>query len=411
MKRSVFPDMARPGQNPPVHYPFGSLSPAQSGSLSRSLGILIPDIVPYISDRGGLDLRDLLFFDLETSGLSGGAGTVAFLAAFGRIVPNEESDAGVRKDPFLLKVDQYLLLDHSGEIDFLDALLEEFTGTSSPGEVAAPPPLVISYNGKSFDAQILKTRCILNGIRPPPYYHADLLHPSRRLWKRVLPSCSQGEIETAVLGLDRTGDIPGALAPEIWFSFLRTGDFSSLGGICDHNIKDISGLANLFFALADIAHSPLERAGAYRADMEALALIWREAKRRDREGLFGEGAGETGMQLLAAAADSGYPRAVYTMALDLLRRNRYEEGRRLLLDAAEAHNPERIRAAAYRALAVDSEWRLGDAEGALGFVQAALDLEEIRGIVRTELRGRRERLLKKAGRPGIVLCSTVSGEP
>jgi uncharacterized protein YprB with RNaseH-like and TPR domain len=409
MKRSVFPDMSRPGQNPPVH--LGSLSPAQSGSLSRSLGILIPDLVPYIADRGGLDLRDLLFFDLETSGLSGGAGTVAFLAAFGRIVPNEASDAGARKAPFLLKVDQYLLLDHSGEIDFLQALLEEFTGNPGPGEDAPPPPLVISYNGKSFDAQILKTRCILNGIRPPPYYHADLLHPSRRLWKRVLPSCSQGEIETAVLGLDRTGDIPGALAPEIWFSFLRTGDFSSLEGICDHNVKDISGLANLFFALVDIAHSPLERAGAYRADMEALALIWREAKRRDREGLFGEETGARGLQLLAAAADRGYPRAVYTMALDLLRGNRYEEGRRLLLDAARTRNPERIRAAAYRALAIDSEWRLGDAEGALGFVQAALDLKEIRGIVRTELCGRRERLLKKTGGPGIVLCSTVSGEP
>jgi uncharacterized protein YprB with RNaseH-like and TPR domain len=380
MKRSVFPDVALPG--PP--------------SFPRSLGILIPDLIPYIADQNVPKPQDLAFFDLETSGLSGGAGTVAFLAAFGRLIPRE--DTGVREGPFLLKVDQYLLLDYSGELDFLEALTEEFRGPASAGEEAGRPPLMVSYNGKSFDAQILRTRCIMNGIRPPSYRHADLLHPSRRLWKRVLPSCSQGEIETAILGLDRTGDIPGALAPEIWFSFLRTGDFSSLGGICDHNVKDIAGLAKLFFTLAAIARSPLEAADAYHADPESLALVWRDASRRDRRGIFGEESEKNGLQLLAAAAGRGCPRAVYRMGLDLLRQNRHEEGRRRLLDATGPQYPAQIRAAAYRALAVDAEWRLRDEEGALGFVEAALELEGIRNMVRSELCGRRKRLLRKTGR-------------
>jgi uncharacterized protein YprB with RNaseH-like and TPR domain len=384
MKRSVLSDMA-------------PLAP----SLPRSLGILVPDLIPYISGSGDPEPRDLVFFDLETTGLSGGAGTAAFLAAFGRLIKKEAAETEGREAPFLLRVDQYLLLDYSGEPGFLEALMEEFKGAAPPGEGAGKPPLVVSYNGKSFDAQILKTRCIMNGLLPPAYHHADLLHPSRRLWKRVLPSCSQGEIETAILGLDRTGDVPGALAPEIWFSFLRTGDFSSLGGICDHNIKDISGLARLFFALAAIAHRPLEAAGAYHADPEALALLWRDASRRDRRGLFGEEPGKTGPQLLAAAAAGGCPRAVYTMGLDLLRQNRHKEGRRWLLEASGAPYPARIRAAAYRALAVDAEWRLRDAEGALGFVEAALGLEEIRDMVRAELSSRRERLLKKTGRRGV----------
>jgi hypothetical protein len=342
-----------------------------------------------------------VFFDLETSGLSGGAGTVAFLAAFGRLIQGEIPDTGVREGPFRLRVDQYLLLDYSGELDFLEALAEEFKGPASPGEGAGKPPLIVSYNGKSFDAQIFKTRCIMNGIFPPSYHPADLLHPSRRLWKRVLPSCSQGEIETAILGLDRTGDIPGALAPEIWFSFLRTGDFSSLGGICDHNVKDIAGLAKLFFALTAIARSPLEAAAAYHTDPESLALGWRDASRRDRRGIFGEEPEKTGLQLLAAAAGRGCPRAVYILGQDLLRQKRREEGRRCRLDAAGPQYPAQIRAAAYRALAVDAEWRLRDGEGALGFVEAALELEEIRDMVKAELCGRRKRLLRKTGRQGL----------
>jgi hypothetical protein len=297
-------------------------------------------------------------------------------------------------------VDQYLLLDYSGEADFIEALAEEFKGPAAPEGAAAALPILVSYNGKSFDAQIFKTRCIMNGRLPPPYHHADLLHPSRRLWKRVLPSCSQGEIETAVLGLDRTGDIPGALAPELWFSFLRTGDFSSLGGICDHNVKDISGLAALFRALTAIARSPPE-AAAYHADPEALALGWRDAIRRDRRGLFGAEEAETGARLLAAAAGRGCPRAVYIMGLDLLRQNRGRDGRRRLLEAAGEQSPPSIRAAAYRALAVDAEWRLGDEEGALGFVEAALELGEIRDMVKADLSGRRERLLRKIERRGV----------
>ena len=199
-----------------------------------ALPVLVPDMTRHIwrTDAGGLSPENLLFFDLETTGLSGGAGTVAFLAAFGRLLPVADNTCGANS-VYRLRVTQYLLLDYPGESDFLDALLPEFSARS----------FVVSYNGKSFDSQILKTRCLMNGIKPPEYLHADLLHPARRLWKNVLENCSQSTIEEKILDIDRSGDVPGAQAPEIWFDFLRTGNAEQLEGICDHNVRDIQGLA------------------------------------------------------------------------------------------------------------------------------------------------------------------------
>jgi len=207
-------------------------TPLKYTGLPPVLAIIVPDLAKRELPVPG----DFLFFDLETTGLSGGAGTVAFLAAFGRLLFNGE-----------LCITQYLLLDYPGENDFLEAVLNEFKNKQQ---------VIVSYNGKSFDSQILKTRCLMNGIKPPEYFHADLLHPARRLWKRIIFDCSQGSIETKIIGLDRSGDIPGALAPEIWFEFLKTGKTERLMGICDHNKADISGLVSILAVMISIAFDP-----------------------------------------------------------------------------------------------------------------------------------------------------------
>ncbi|GHV74390.1 hypothetical protein AGMMS49940_16920 [Spirochaetia bacterium] len=313
-------------------------SPALPVGLPRSLGILVPDLLRYPGSPPRLD--DLLFFDLETTGLSTGPGTLAFLAAFGRVVKGA------------LRIDQYLLLDYPGESDFLKAVLGEFTGT----------PLVISYNGKSFDSQLLKIRCIMNGIRPPDYYQADLLHPCRQLWKRVLPSCSQGAIETGILGIDRIGDTPGSMAPDIWFSFLKTGDPSALPGVCDHNARDIAGLSGILGALCGIAEDPHGGGERFKCDPENLALRWRRAILRHGEAAFEPGVAKTGEELLRAAAEAGYQRAAYTY---------------------------------YRERAIAAEWKRKDPESALRYVNAFLALPAIQGIMEDEMFHRRKRLLEK----------------
>jgi hypothetical protein len=258
--------------------------------------------------------------------------------------------------------------------------------------------LTVTYNGKTFDAQILKVRCLMNGMAPPVLSHADLLHPARRLWKRVLPSCSQGAIETAVLGLDRTGDIPGAMAPDIWFDFLKTGETGPLGGICDHNVRDISGLARLFHAMVTISGDPLGTHAAYRWDLESLALHWRKLCRAYAP--LEDAIHETGAALLAEAVERGHPRAAFVLARDLFRCGDFEAGRACLEKTAcgrhAAEAGSRIRAEAYRALAIDADRRLGDRERALLYTDAALALDAPAGALparlREDLERRRDRL-------------------
>ncbi|GHV62170.1 hypothetical protein AGMMS49587_08240 [Spirochaetia bacterium] len=338
--------------------------------------------------------RDLLFFDLETTGLSGGAGTVAFLAAFGRFVQGNNG--------YKLQIDQYLLLDYPGEGDFLETVLREFSpgsaaGAKAPQGGAFVPPLIVSYNGKSFDSQILKTRCLMNGMLPPVYRHADLLHPVRRLWKRRLPDCSQGTIETAVLGLDRTDDMPGAMAPEIWFDFLKNNDPAPLLGICDHNLRDIRGLAAIFISLCHIAADPLSAMDTYGVDAEQLALRWRDGLRRG--GDFDDDELQRGQALLEKAADRGCPRAAYVLALDLVRGGKADEGRKKLHALVAGDYPaviaDEVKGLVYRQLAIDAEWRLRNPREALAHTEAALALENIREGLRNELETRRERLLLK----------------
>ena len=330
-------------------------------AMPETAGMVMPGL------GGGSLYEDLLFFDLETTGLSGGAGTMAFLAAFGRLVL-DTARTNKKTYTYNLHITQYLLLDYPGEYDFVTAMLGEFKHNS----------IIVSYNGKSFDSQILKTRCLMNGIVPPEYRHADLLHPARRLWKTLLPDCCQASIETAILGIDRTGDIPGAMAPEIWFSFLRDGETDALRGICEHNRRDIAGLAAIFHAMIRIAHDPLGAAKKINFDLEALALRWNE------------------MPLLHHAAEMGYPRAELHYAIALRREAEYDESRKWLLKAAAENRPPAIRSAGLRVLAMDSERRLKNIAEALTFAEQGMELLPPDSSRRQEFESRIQRLKKHA---------------
>lgn len=359
---------------------YVELPSAMPAVLPVSLPVLIPDCAGGLADTP--PARDhLLFFDLETTGLSGGAGTVAFLAAFGAFNGGTGAAAGRS-----LRITQYLLLDYPGEPDFLEALLAEFK---------KDPLLIVSFNGKTFDSQILKTRCLMNGIAPLAYRHADLLHPARRLWKRILPDCSQGTIETRILGIDRSGDTPGSLAPDIWFNFLQTGETDALLGISDHNRRDIAGLAAMLALMCRIAASPLRALKTAAFDVEQLALRWREYLRRATQRPPALSA--SGTELMRFAAETGCPRAALVYALDILRLGDSGEGRKSLFKIAGGSFPADIRAAALRALAIDSEWRLGKAAEALALTERGAALAGIGGSLRDDFRRRAERLLKKTG--------------
>ncbi|MEA1910473.1 MAG: ribonuclease H-like domain-containing protein, partial [Spirochaetota bacterium] len=191
----------------------------------------IPFLFPEMENSS---IENLLFYDLETTGLSGGAGTVAFLAGFGW-VENEK-----------LVINQYFLHDFPGEIDLLLLILELLTSDK----------ILVSYNGKSFDHPLLRTRFLMKGLKLPSVSEIDLLHTSRRLWKNRLPSCRLGNIEAGILDIHRVNDVPGIEVPDIYFNFLKTNQPDHLEGVFKHHLQDIKSLAFLFAYMEDLWSRP-----------------------------------------------------------------------------------------------------------------------------------------------------------
>ncbi len=180
--------------------------------------------------------RTPVFIDTETTGLSGGAGTVAFLVGLG--IP---LDAG------RLAVRQLFLADPASERDFLDRLLEILAAVSSP--------LYITYNGGSFDLPVLRSRCIMNRLTFPEEPHWDVLHPVRRLYATRIGSCSLGNVEARVLGRPRIDDIPGREAPERYRAFLTARTPQPILPIIEHHMRDIAHLAEVALILNSVLQS------------------------------------------------------------------------------------------------------------------------------------------------------------
>lgn len=364
--------------------------------LSAAFSALAPSSAGVFAEGAPLPLRRLLLFDLETTGLSGGAGTVAFLAAFGRFIEGA------------LTVSQYLLLDYPGESVFVSRLLAEFEGRQSGGlsdrlsggrRGAEDAPVLATYNGKSFDMQLLRTRCLMNGEAPPQPDHLDLVHPARRLWRRALDNCSLATIEREVLGIDRGADLGGAEAPDAWFDFLKRGETDRLKQICAHNARDLVGLAGLLARLDRIVRDPLgslDRPEGKSPDAEALALSFFFAAKKVRAPLTFDDAAINA--LLEAAVSRGSFRAAFALAR--ARGDRRAEARELLRAVAAAAFPGRasdyrapaaVRAAAYRLLAREALRVAGDRAEARCLLDDALALADLPAGARVSLVRLRER--------------------
>ena len=182
------------------------------------------------------DVRKCLFLDTETTGLSGGAGTVAFLVGAGYV----DEDAFV--------VEQFMLREYSDEPELIDRLARRMEGFDS----------VCTFNGKNFDMPLLEARFTMNRLRDRwrTLENLDLLYPARRAWKLRLGSCRLANIETQILNLPRENDLPGSEVPARFFQFMKTGDEALLEDIVRHNRQDIATLATLLVRLCAINDRP-----------------------------------------------------------------------------------------------------------------------------------------------------------
>jgi uncharacterized protein YprB with RNaseH-like and TPR domain len=203
--------------------------------------------------------NEVVFLDLETTGLSGGVGTYAFLCGLGMASGD------------MFKVMEFFLEGPAKEANWLDAV-----------NAAIPPnACIVTYNGAAFDIPLLRTRHVLARITPPwdNLPHIDLLRYTRKLYRGYLESCSLGSIEKHVLGVWRGAeDIPGAMIPALYSQFLRTGDAGPLSGVFYHNEMDIVSLAVLYCRVSRIMDGG---AGSGR-ELVRAGDMWLAAGRLDR---------------------------------------------------------------------------------------------------------------------------------
>jgi uncharacterized protein YprB with RNaseH-like and TPR domain len=171
-----------------------------------------------------LDLTRALYLDTETTGLAGGTGTVAFLVGLGRF------EQGV------LCLEQLIVPNLGDEAPVLARLAERIAAASC----------VVTYNGKSFDWPLLRTRFVMSRLPVPALpLHIDLLHAARSLWKQRFDSLRLTEVEREVLSFTREHDIPGSEIPARYFQFLRDGQTDRLAPVLEHNQNDLIALAAL----------------------------------------------------------------------------------------------------------------------------------------------------------------------
>ena len=333
-------------------------------------------------DAGARALGRTVFIDLETTGLSGGAGTLAFLVGCGYF------DLGA------FQVRQFLLTSHAAERALLTAVAEFFDGAD----------LIVTYNGKTFDVPVMETRWMFHRLRMPlgDVPHFDMLHPARRLW-RSRPGaggdieeagCRLSTLEQALFAVERVGDVPGFEIPGRFFNFIRSGDPRPLEPVLEHNRLDLVSLAAVMARAVQLA------AGGHascRDGAEALAL----GRVFERAGAF-ERAAACYTCAVASAQPEVKGEALYRRALRHRRDRRFAEAAaswRALVELTEPRAVRRLarlgdlRQFATEALAVHREHRERDLDGAREL--ALFALQEVAGARADGMRHRLARIDRK----------------
>jgi uncharacterized protein YprB with RNaseH-like and TPR domain len=309
----------------------------------------------------GYTPSDLLFFDTETTGLSGGAGNSAFLVGMAWI------------DGRVLTTEQVFLKDFPGEEEFL-AVLSRRLGRHR---------VFVSYNGRAFDAHVLRTRFLLNRMELTLEQQTDLLYWSRRLWRRILPDCSLGTVEREILGIVRGLDVSGFEVPGIYLQYLSSGEPGRLDAVLEHNLQDVRTLADLM-----VSREQASEAEVLRADRAALGSFFLSRDER------------WGVELLKGSFASGDEGAGRALSLYYKRRGAWGEAVGLWKQMAS----KRRSMFAGIELAKYFEHRERDPEQALAWVRTILSWQlPLDRRHRSALSHRRQRLLEKIKRRSSIL--------
>ena len=254
-----------------------------------------------------VDYAQWVFVDTETTGLAGGTGTIAFLLGAARFIAGE------------LVVRQYLLNGFAGE----SALLADFAAWLPDN------PVLISYNGKSFDAPLLSTRFRLMQLSDPMAlaHHVDLVHATRRAFGGLWPDCRLTTVEKMLLGVQRIDDIPGADIPQIWFDLVRFGQLRQMPNVLQHNLLDLLSLVTLLPAL----EATLSQRSSVTANRAAIARHHARSGRADKA-----------LQHLLEHRELLDPAGLFTLASLFAKRGDYAEAVALWRELADGNHVEAL---------------------------------------------------------------------
>jgi uncharacterized protein YprB with RNaseH-like and TPR domain len=297
---------------------------------------------------------NLLFMDLETTGLAGGAGTYAFLVGCAWF------DSGC------LRTRQFFLSSFAAERAMLEALADVAEGAGT----------VVTYNGKTFDVPLIETRFLLQRMQTPfaGMPHIDMLHPARRLWRSEHEgqvSCRLSLLERLLCGEVREGDVPGMEIPSRYFHYVRSGDARPLAAVFEHNRLDLLSLAIVTARAAQLLEDGPPAATTTREAYGLGRLYERAGRTADARACFARAAGIEG----DLRADAGtQPEALRAYAVLSRRERRYEEAAvawRRLVELRACPAP--IGREAIEALAIHHEHRLRDLRAARSFALQSLD--------------------------------------
>jgi len=307
-----------------------------------------------------------LFFDLETTGLPRGARGGGSPETWHRRGPTAASGTPLA---FLIGA---LQLSKSGQVRVHQFLLrqqpDESAQLSAFSRLLEGVDYLVSFNGKSFDRNILADRLIRNRMDPERILslpHLDLLHPSARLYRQAFGGSSLGVLERRVLGVQRpAGEVSGAEVPQRWTRYLRTGDPQFLYAVLDHNVLDLLSMVTLSGHLASALRAP----GLCLAEPAMLAGAARLLMQRGQ-------SDRAEILLRRLASGSSHDPVVYTSLARLSEhlRKTGRHGEALLLWQRMMEEKGILDLTPWRAAAIALERRLGKPRKALELVNELLE--------------------------------------
>jgi uncharacterized protein YprB with RNaseH-like and TPR domain len=322
-----------------------------------------------------LDFRQAVFLDTETTGLARGTGTYVFMVGLGYF----------ERDAFHLA--QFFMRGLEEEGAMLQALamaLDRFGG-------------VVSFNGRSFDMPLLRTRFTLARMAPAiaERPHFDLLYPARRLWRARLESCALTALEAEILGVRRDyADVPSWQIPAMYADYLRYGDAREMARVFYHNQQDVLSMVVLASHMCQLFTDPWGMPAPCAADLYSLGRLyeslslWEEAERAYRGAAKGP------------SSHTVHDHALRHLSFLIKRQGRWGEACevwwRAVVDGRQLYP--------YLELAKYYEWQVKDYARALEVTRQALD--RLRTVpptlrhhrARAELHHRQSRLERKLAR-------------